>query len=196
MIKKKILILISTVIGTTVAGLTFVVANGIGNSSIKPLAAGTKINGSFTFTRAGNFVSKTNNTIVCRAANDRGTELFFISDNYYPSSDVIAAFGYTSYAQQSFSFFKDAGRAEAFTFQNVTSISVGLKSTSSNAPTYKIYTDSALTEANAVEGSLTKGAVTEITAVAGATFIKFVPTSSAFMDITSVTINYSCDLEG
>ena len=180
----------------TLAAGGLAVALGAGGMEFLGSKAGTAAPGtvSYTYTTVGQ-KNLGNYKYSFLKTTQSGTNIYFYSESNYPLyNELVASFGGSSYASKFFTFTKDENGEKAFTFQNVTSISITTASTSSATPPFSIYTSKDATSPS-YSGTINKGETKVITEIAGATYIKFVPTSTAFIDITEVTINYSCDPE-
>ena len=193
--KKKALIL--TILSSmTLAAGGLAVALGAGGIDFLGSKAGTAAPGtvSYSYTTVGQKDLGSYKYSFLKTTQS-GTNIYFYSENNYPLySKLVASFGGSSYASKFFTFTKDENGENAFTFQNVTSISVTTATTSSATSPFSIYTSKDATSPS-YSGTINKGETKVITEIAGATYIKFVPTSTSFIDITEVTVNYSCDPE-
>lgn len=181
----------------TLAAGGLAVALGAGGMEFLGSKAGTAAPGtvSYSYTTVGHkAISSIKHSFL--KTTQSGTSIYFYSYNNYNPSDysVLASFGSSSYEGKYFTFAKDENGDKAFTFQNVTSITIKSASSSQDGASFSIFTSKTATTAS-YSGSIDSGETKEITEIAGATYIKFVPTSSTFLDISEVTLNYSCDPE-
>lgn len=180
----------------TLAAGGLAVALGAGGIEFLGSKAGTAAPGSlsYSYTTVGQKKLATDKYSFLKTTQS-GTNIYFYSENNYPLfNKLVASFGGSSYASKFFTFTKDENGENAFTFQNVTSISITTATTSSATSPFSIYTSKDATSPS-YSGTINKGETKVITEIAGATYIKFVPTSSSFIDISEVTVNYSCDPE-
>lgn len=193
--KKKALIL--TILSSmTLAAGGLAVALGAGGMEFLGSKAGTAAPGtvSYSYTTVGHKVISSLKHSFLKTTQS-GTNIYFYSyNNYNLNSKLVASFGTSSYESRYFTFTKDENGEKAFTFQNVTSITIKSASTSQDGASFSIFTSKTAAVAS-YSGTIDSGETKEITEIAGATYIKFVPTSYLFLDISEVTVNYSCDPE-
>lgn len=193
--KKKALIL--TILSSiTLAAGGLAVALGAGELGFLGGKAGTAAPGqvSYSYTSVGHkAITSLKHSFLQTTAS--GTSIYFYSDNAYSlNSKLVASFGASGYANRYFTFTHDEDGLYPFTFQNVTSLSITTANTSASSASFKIYTNKNSSVAS-YSGSIGQSETKVISEIAGATYIKLVPTSDAFFDISNVTVNYSCDPE-
>lgn len=193
--KKKALIL--TILSSmTLAAGGLAVALGAGELGFLGGKAGTAAPGeiSYSYSSVGHkAISSLKHSFLKTTAS--GTNIYFYSENNGNlNSKLVATFGGSSYANGFFTFTSDEDGQYGFTFQNITSMTIVTASTSTNGAGFKIFTSKSATTPS-YTGTVGVSETKTITEIAGATYIKFAPTSSSWLDIASVTINYSCDPE-
>lgn len=132
-----------------------------------------------------------------KATTSRGTEIYMINRSYYSltSGKVIANF--SNKAEDFTGFYTADSLENEFVFQNITSISMTFSSKTDAGVDFDIqYTKNG--SANTYSGQSLKGNTLVVNDVAGASKIKIDPTfsSNAWFQLTSLTINYSCDPSG
>ena len=160
--------------------------------------ADATVNSSFTFNYSDGYLGKSGSVARFSARSARGTELYMKSDNNYQNqinstTKLIASFGSSSYASKYLSFYSDAECTNFYTFQKIDSIDVVVASTSAASTSYIVYTNADKTAS--INGTFSVGN-NHIADVSGAKYIMLAPTSTGFLDILSVTINYTCDPSG
>lgn len=192
--KKKKALLITLLSSMALATAGFVVAASANGMEFLGSKAGTVIPGelSYSYSTTGHKAVTTYNHSFLKTTTS-GTDIYFYSENNYSlQSKLVASFGSSSASSKFFTFTKDEDGTIPFVFQNVTSLTITSASTSHNGVSFSIYTSYSATTPS-YSGTINAGEEKVITEVAGATYIKVVPTSTGFLDISNVKLNYSCD---
>lgn len=180
----------------TLAAGGLAVALGAGELGFLGGKAGTAAPGqvSYSYTSVGHkAITSLKHSFLQTTASGTNVYLYSESNTNPVNYSAVASFGSSSYSGKYFTFTKDEDGQTPFTFQNVTSLSITSSSDSSNA-SFEIFTSKVATTAS-YTGTIQAGETKTITEIAGATYIRFEPTSNAWFDVTNVVVNYSCDPE-
>lgn len=192
-LEKKLLVIGAVLSGAVVCtGILVGTTNIFGTYSGKATNA---VEGTLVFSRSTTEATKISSTkYMFGLSTSQGNSCFMYSyGSGSISSGLVASVKYSENVPNAIEFYKDSTRTDAFSFQNITSISFTTASTSQSGAGINIYTSSsALSPAKNIETTTPSGTFT-VSNVGEASFLKIVPSSvSYWLDITSITINYSC----
>ena len=194
--KKKALIL--TILSSmTLAAGGLAVALGSGELGFIGGKAGTAAPGEISYSPSNSKKSLGSDKYTFKQTTLSGTNIYLYSVNDSGiSTSRIASIRYNQYTEKGgfVTFTADENGETPFVFQNITSLSLTTESKASDNVPFSIYT-SISASSPSYSGTVNAGETKVISAIAGATYIKIVSTSSSYLDITSLTINYSCDPE-
>ena len=194
MTKKNFLFLSAAVVATTVAGLAFVVANGINNNAARQLTADSPaVEGSITFSKSTPRTKITSTKYSFLSQTESGTNIYCVyAGQGMGSTSQLGSM--RNYEENNYIVFTlDPTKENEAAFQNITSISITTVNTTdtNNFKIYKSVSGSAVYTSGDSSGD---GKTTTVTTeVAGASYIRITSADpTAWLDINSITITYSC----
>lgn len=179
----------------TLAACGLAVALGSGELGFIGGKAGTAASGEISYSPSNSKKSLGSDKYTFKQTTSSGTNIYLYSVNDSTiSTSRIASIRYNQYTEKGgyVTFTADENGETPFVFQNITSLSFTTESGTS-VP-FSIYT-SISASSPSYSGTVNAGETKVISAIAGATYLKIVATSNSYLDITSLTINYSCDPE-
>lgn len=189
---KKVLLLAS--LSTLAVSAAAVLAINFGSeSAYRAKAASEATSGSVTFNWQ-NVVSGSSTNKTFLGTSQRGGNFYMyshgagtIGTSTFP---LVASFNKKNVSNSAIEFFTDSARIEKYEFQNVSSIVLGIASTSDNNVSLRVYSDEQHVFYNDYEA--VKGESLNITDITGASYLMITPATDGWIDISSITINYLC----
>lgn len=181
----------------TLAAGGLAVALGSGELGFIGGKAGTAAPGEISYSPSNSKKSLGSDKYTFKQTTSSGTNIYLYSVNDSTiSTSRIASIRYNQYTEKGgyVTFTADENGETPFVFQNITSLSLTTESKASDNVPFSIYT-SISASSPSYSGTVNAGETKVISAIAGATYLKIVSTSNSYLDITSLTINYSCDPE-
>ena len=188
--KKKLLVVLTSMF--TLASVATVVAVSNSNNFEKGSAT-EKQDYSVTFNTSSARTKLTSQKYVFTEKTTEGTDLYLLSyGSGMKSSGPIASMK-TDYTENDYSLKFVAGidGEGTFSFQNIKSITINTSSTSVSGAGFSVIT-SVGGSASYTQASTAASTEYVINDIAGATYLKIVPTNTTWLDIASLKVDYSC----
>lgn len=188
---KKVLLASLSVLAVSTAAVMAISLNSEG--AFKLRAANEPSSGSVTFNWE-DAVSGSGANKTFLGTSQRGGKFYMYSHGAgtigTKTFPLVASFNKSSTPNSAVEFFVDSERTETYEFQNISSLSICVADSSDSYTSLRIYTDEQLAFYN--DYSLTIGQTLTVTDVSGASYLKIVPASTGWIDLSEITINYSC----
>ena len=197
--KQKKLFLLTSMMSVFVMAVTVLFVGGKISMSPLSVRGGTEeVNGSITWSWSGSQRTKhANNKYSFLSRTQRGTGIYLYSYGYgNQGSDKIWSSKYnTSYPYGLF-ISAEAGSSSLFEFQSITSISIVTKSSSESGATFAIYGGGTDTTPLTSKTIMSPGQTLSYTPSSTMKYLSINATNGYWVDIESITVNYSCTYDG
>ena len=195
--KQKKLFLLTSMMSVFVMAVAVLFTGG--KMSLSPLnVRGTEqiVDGSITWSTSVSSKSGSGNKVSYLSRTSRGTGIYLYSfGQYNPTGTSMFSSKYNEANDYGIYIKSEAGQSGSmFEFQSITSISITVGTSSQSGTSFEIYTSSTKVSPVKSQTGVTPGQTYSYsTEVVSGKFLAIRPTSSAYeLQITSVTVNYSC----